>query len=87
MKGEVRATKMSASIEAREGEVLTGKEEVQRKWREHFRELFQNEGRDCEGETQVDAVGNELDERILMKETRRMIGKLKSSKAGRVCDI
>ena len=87
MKGEERATKMSASIEARDGEVLIGKEEVQRRWREHFGELFQNEGRDCEGETQVDAVGNELDDRILMEETRRMIGKLKSGKAGGVCDI
>ena len=72
---------------ASEGEVLKGKEEVQRKWREDFRELFQNEGRDCEGETQVDAVGNELDDRILMEETRRMTGKLKRGKAGGVCDI
>ena len=87
MKGEESATKMSASIEARDGEVLSGKEEVQRRWREHFKELLQNEGRDCEGEAQVDAGGNELDDRILMEETRRMIGKLKSGKAGGVGDI
>ena len=48
VKEEERAIKMSASIEARDGKVLTGKEEVQRRWREHFRKLFQNEGRDCE---------------------------------------
>ena len=87
VKGEERAIKASGSIEAKDGEVLTGKEEVQRRWREHFSELFQNEGRDCGGETQGDAGSNELDDRILMEETRWMIGKLRSGKARGMCDI
>ena len=87
VKGEERAPKMSASIDVKDGEVLTGKKEVQRRWREHFSELFQNEGRDCGGETQGDAVSNELDDRILMEETKRMIGKVRSGKAGGVCGI
>ena len=86
-KGEERAPRTNASIETKDGKVLTGKKEVQRRWREHFSELFQNERRDCGRETQGDAVSNELDDRILMEETRRMIGKLKSGKAGGVCDI
>ena len=87
VKGEERAPKTNASIEAKDGKVLTGKEEAQRRWREHFSELFQNEGRDCGRETQGGAGNNELDDRILMEETRRMIGKLNSGKAGGVCDI
>ena len=82
VKGEERAPKTNASIETKDGKVLTRKEEVQRRWREHFSELFKNGGRDCGRETQGDAGSNELDDRILMEETRRMIGKLKSGKAG-----
>lgn len=82
-----KSTHESASILAKDDELLTGKEEVKRKWREHFSELFQCEGNVCRGETQEDAVRNELDDRILMEETRRVIGKLKSGKAGGVCDI
>ncbi len=52
MKGEERSSKTSDSIEAKYGELPTGKEEVQRRWREPFSELFQNEGRDCAGEKQ-----------------------------------
>ena len=87
VKEEERAPKTNASIEMIKGKLLTVKEEVQRRWREHFSELFQNEGSDCGRETQRDAGNNELDDRILMEETRRMIGKLKSGKAGGVCDI
>ena len=32
-------------------------------------------------------MGKERDDRILMEETRRMIGKLKNGKGGGVCDI
>ena len=32
-------------------------------------------------------MGKERDDRILMEETRRMIGKLKNDKGGGVCDI
>ena len=87
VKGEERSSKTSDSIEAKDGELLTGKEEVQRRWREHFSELFQNEGRDYAGEKQGDVMYNEMDDRILMEETRRAIGKLKSSKAGGVCGV
>ena len=82
--GEERSSKKRDSVEAKDGELLTGKEEVQRRWREHFSELFQNEGRDCAGEKQGDVMYNEIDDRILTEETRRAIGKLKSGKAG-VC--
>ena len=45
MKGEgKRACKTSGSIEVKAGELLTGKEEEQRRWRGHFSELLQNEG-------------------------------------------
>ena len=54
VKGKERSSKTSDSIESKDGELLTGKEEVQRRWREHFSELFQNEGRDCAGEKQGD---------------------------------
>ena len=77
VKGEERSSKTSDSIEAKDGELLTGKEEVQRRWREHFSELFQNEGRDCAGEKQGGVMYNEMDDRILMEETRMAIGKLK----------
>ena len=87
VKGEERAPKTNASIETKDGKVLTGKKEVHRRWREHFSELFQNDRRDCGRETQGDAGSNELDDRILMEETRRVIGKLKRGKAGGVCDI
>ena len=84
VKGEERSSKTSDSIEAKDEELLTGKEEVQRRWREHFSELFQNEGRDCAGGKEGAVMYNEMDDRILMEETRRAIGKLKSSKAGGV---
>ena len=87
VKGEERAPKTNASIETKDGKVLTGKKEVHRRWREHFSELFQNDRRDCGRETQGDAGSNELDDKILMEETRRVIGKLKRGKAGGVCDI
>ena len=46
MKGEEkRACQISDSIETKDGELLTGKKEVQRRWREHFIELFQMKGR------------------------------------------
>ena len=82
-----RSSKTNGSIEAKDGELLTGKEEVQSKWREHFSELFQNEGRDCAGEKHGDVMYNEKDDRILMEETRRAIGKLKTSLAGGVCGV
>ena len=69
VKGEERALKTNASIETKYGKVLTGKKEVQKRWREHFSELLQNEGRECGRETQGDAGSNELDDRILMEET------------------
>ena len=62
VKGEERAPKTNASIETKDGKVLTGREDVQRRWREHFSVLFQNEGRDCGRETQGDAGSNELDD-------------------------
>ena len=64
MKGEERPSKTSDSIEAKDGELLTGKEEVQRRWREHFSELFQNERRDCAGEKQGEVMYNEMDDRF-----------------------
>ena len=72
---------------------ITGKEEVQRRWREHFSELFQNEGKDHAGVTWGDESSNEIDNRILMEETRRSIEarraiwKLRSGKAEGECDI
>ena len=39
------------------------------------------------GPRKIRIVSNELDDSILMEETRRVIGKLKSGKAGGVCDI
>ena len=36
---EKRACQISDSIETKDGELLTGKKEVQRRWREHFTEL------------------------------------------------
>ena len=83
----IGACKTSVSIEAKDGELLTGKEEVQRRWREHFSELFQNDGKDCAEVTQGHESSNEADNRILMEETRRAIGKLRSGKAGGVWDI
>ena len=68
VKGVERSSKTTDSIEAKDGELLTGKEEVQRRWREHFSELFQNEGRDCAGEKQGDVMYNEMDDRILVEE-------------------
>ena len=76
------ACQISDSIETKDGELLTGKKEVQRRWREHFTELFQNDGEIC-----ADEPSNGIDNRILMEETRRAIGKLRSGKAGGVCDI
>ena len=35
------------NIETKDGELITGKKEAQRRWREHFIKLFQNEGEDC----------------------------------------
>ena len=42
---EKRACQISDSIETKDGELLTGKKEVQRRWREHFIKLFQMKGR------------------------------------------
>ena len=51
MKGEgKRACKTSGSIEAKAGELLTGKEEEQRRWRGHSSELLLNEGL-CKSDT------------------------------------
>ena len=45
VKGEgKRACKTSGSIEVKAGELLTGKEEEQRRWRGHSSELLLNEG-------------------------------------------
>ena len=82
-----RACQMSDSIETKDGELLTGKKEVQRRWREHFTKLFQNDGEICEEVIERDEPSNEIDNRILMEETRRAIRKLRSGKAGGVCDI
>ena len=49
-----RTCKTSGSIEAKDCEVLTGKEEVQRRWREHFCELLQSEN---EGPCKSEAGG------------------------------
>ena len=67
--------------------MLTGKKEVQRRWREHFIELLQNEGEDCAEVAERDEPSNGIDNWILMEETRRAIGKLRSGEAGGVCDI
>ena len=86
MRGK-RVCQTSDSIEMKDGELLTGKEEAQRRWREHFIKLFQNEGEDCSRVTEMDEPSNGIDNRTLMEETRRAIGKLRSGKAEDVCDI
>ena len=49
--------------------------------------FFRMKGGAKEERPRRDAENNELDDRILMEETRRMIGKLRSGKAGGVCSI
>ena len=85
VKGEEKqACQISDSIETKDGELLTGKKEVQRRWREHFTELFQNDGEICAEVIERGEPSNGIDNRILMEETRRAIGKLRSGKAGGV---
>ena len=49
--------------------------------------IVPNEGEDCAEVTERDEPNNGIDNRILMEETRRAIGKLRSGEAGGVCDI
>ena len=80
-------------IESKDRSMLTEKNEVKCRWREHFSELLGGEqveegimGKELSRE-EVEVRSGMLQEEITKEKIRRGVGKLKKGKAEVVCDI
>ena len=83
---------INVGIECKDGTLLTEKDEIMCRWREHFSELLgseqEEEGVIGEGMSRrVIEDGSELLAEITKEEIRRCVGKLKKRKAEGVCGI
>ena len=78
--------RLTTGIEAKDGKLLTEISEVNKRWKEHFRELLEGEREEIGTACEENGIDEEWEE-IIEEEIRRAIGRLKRGKAIGVCGI